>query len=154
MPAPLPLPAAPPSTPLSSPTARPITAASSPTPQRPAATGSSVTVFDEQEYQWKSNDDFAKLSQQYYGSTAYANALQRHNQNHARASQQMNEKGTPAPGERIYIPQSRILEQRYADAISKPASPTVPAAFVDPSSAPPRLTPAPMPQSAPTPAPH
>jgi hypothetical protein len=138
---PLPLPTPPASTPLTSAAPRPSA------PQRPAGSGSGVTVFDEQEYTWKNNDTFADISKQYYQSDVYANALQRYNRDHARATAQMNNTGTPTPGERIYIPQAYILEQRHADAISKPAAP--PTGFVAPNSTPP-LTPTPTPVTPPS----
>jgi len=95
-------------------------------------------VYDEQEYSCQPGDTWEQISKTFYlGNDRYAKALQRHNQNHARASERMRDTGQPAPGERIFIPQSHILEERYADAIPKPAAApaptTMPATFVSPS---------------------
>ncbi|HTU21708.1 MAG TPA: hypothetical protein VMG10_26965 [Gemmataceae bacterium] len=121
IPAPLPTP-----TPSSSPLAS--GAASTPSAQRPSNKVPSVQVFDEIEHVCQANDSFKSISEQYFmGSDAYAKALQRHNQNHARASKQMETTGKLTPGEKIYVPQAYILEQRYPDAIDKPARSVVPA---------------------------
>jgi hypothetical protein len=96
-----------------------------------------VQVFDEYEYTCKPGDSFASISKQYLLSDKYAKALQRHNMNHARASEQMHDTGKINPGEKIYIPQAYVLENRYGDAIERTApvpSPT--------TNAPPTLVPA------------
>jgi len=120
-----------------------------------------VKVFDEVEHVCQPNDTFEAISKKYFmGSPNYAKALQRHNQNHARASEQMTQTGKLTPGERIYVPQAYILEERYADAIPKsaaaPASSTVPAAFVSPGTPPPPVaSPSPPPaSSSPLPVPN
>ncbi len=108
--------------------------ASAPAP-RPAP---QVTVYDEQDYVCQPGDTFEKISARFYQSEAFAQALRRHNRHHARASQQMANSGTLTPGEKVFIPPADILEQRYGDAVVKPASPTatqtVPASFVPPAS--------------------
>jgi len=96
-----------------------------------------VTVYDEFEYVCKPGDTFESISKQFLLSEKYAKALQRHNQNHARASDRMRDTGQLVPGERIFIPQTYVLEERYPDAIPKPASPTMPATFVAPNGSPP-----------------
>jgi hypothetical protein len=105
---------------------------------QPVSKGPSVTVFDEQEYKCQPGDTWESVSKQLYlGTDRFARALQRHNQNHARASDKMARTGQLAPGERIFIPQSHILEERYADAIPSPSSTsaptTLPAKYVPPS---------------------
>lgn len=121
---------------------------SPPPPQRSASTGPSVKIFDEVEHVCQPNDTFESISKKYFmGSPNYAKALQRHNQNHARASEQMTQTGKLTPGERVYVPQAYILEERYADAIPKsaagPSSSTVPATFVAPGAPPPVAPPSP-----------
>jgi hypothetical protein len=111
-----------------------------------------VKVFDEFEYVCKPGDTFASISKQYLESENYAKALQRHNMNHARASEQMHNTGQLKPGEKIYIPPTSVLEDRYADTIPRPTpssspSATMPATFVTPSASPP--IPAPQPPPAP-----
>lgn len=105
-------------------------------------------VYDEQDYSCQPGDTWEEVSKRFYMTDRYAKALQRHNQNHARASDRMKDSGQIAAGERIFVPQSHVLEERYADAIVKPA--TMPATFVAPSSPPP---PVPPPSVAPPPNP-
>lgn len=106
-------------------------------------------VYDEQDYSCQGGDTWEGISKRFYMTDRYAKALQRHNQNHARASEQMARTGQPAPGERIFVPQAYVLEERYADAVSKPAtapsSATMPATFVAPNGSPPPAPPAPLP---------
>ncbi len=151
MPMPIPLPTAPASVPLGSGSGKPSASAAIPAPQRPAGNAAQVTVYDEQEYVCKPGDTFASISQHYLLTDKYAKALQRHNQNHARASVQMANGGPLAPGEKIFIPQAYVLEQRYADAIpnaaTRPSSPIVPTSSVAPNGSPP----APPPSSPPSP---
>lgn len=118
MPKPVPLPT-------SRPRAVPL---ASPANQGGANQGGGVKVFDEVEYVCKPGDTFQSISKRFLLSAKYAKALQRHNQNHARASSRLARTGQLTPGEKIYIPQAYILEERYADAIPKPPSAVVPAA--------------------------
>jgi hypothetical protein len=142
MPAPLPLPV-PPSSPLTATPDRsgPPPLAATPDTPRQASTGASVTVYDEQDYSCRAGDTWEQLSKQFYMTDRYAKALQRHNQNHARASERMKDNGQLAQGERIFVPQAYVLLERYADAIPKPTaapvSTTMPATFVAPSGSPP-----------------
>lgn len=107
-----------------------------------------MTVYDEQEYSCRPGDSWEGISKNFYMTERYAKALQRHNQNHARASERIKDNGQLATGERIFVPQAYVLEQRYADAIPVPAaapastttpvvypsgSPTTPAAPLPPS---------------------
>jgi hypothetical protein len=116
-------------------------------PPQPVSKVPSVTVYDEQEYVCQPGDDWPSLSKRFFlGTDRFAKALQRHNQNHFRASEQMVQTGKLAPGQRIFIPQSYILEKKYADAITKPneaAPATLPATFVAPSSSSPPPVPPP-----------
>jgi hypothetical protein len=115
---------------------------------QPISKGPSVTVYDEQEYVCKAGDRWESISKDFYmGTDQFARALQRHNQNHFRASERMAKTGQLAPGERIFIPQSHVLEEKYADAIIKPAAAaaptTVPARFDSQSSSSPPPPPPP-----------
>jgi hypothetical protein len=140
-PGPLPYPEMPESVTPAAPTSgtervRPITSGAAPTPPQPITRPQpQVIVYDEQEYRATAGDTFDTISKRYYGTEKFAEALRRHNRHHARASVQMTNDGTLAPGERLYIPPADILEQRYGDTISKSSSPsqTVPASFPAPS---------------------
>lgn len=155
MPAPLPLPT-PPSSPLGSGSDKPVASAGTQAPPQPVSKGPSVTVYDEQDYSCQSGDSWGEISKHFYQTDQYAKALQRHNQNHARASDQMMRTGQIAPGERVFIPQAYILEERYADAITKPAvtpaSTTIPASSVIPGGSIP--APAPLPANSLVPLPN
>lgn len=115
---------------------KPVTTGGAATaPQTVARPQPQVIVYDEQEYRAAAGDTFEKISAKYYGTPAFADALKQHNRHHARASVQMTNEGTLAPGERLYIPPADILEQRYGDTIVKPpSSPSqaVPASFNSP----------------------
>jgi len=108
-------------------------------------------VYEEQEYSCGNGDTWEAISKHFYMTDRYAKALQRHNQNHARASDRMRDTGQLAPGERIFVPQAYVLEERYADTIPKPAvvpapaSSTMPATFLAPSGSPPPPAPPPPP---------
>lgn len=149
-PAPLPLPVMPPSSPLASASDKPLA------PQ-PASNRPSVTVYDEQDYSCRPGDTWEGVSKQFYMTDRYAKALQRHNQNHARASERMKDSGQLAAGERIFVPQSYVLEERYADAIVKPAaapaSTTMPVVYPSGSPATPAAPLPPMNGAAPPPKP-
>jgi Wiskott-Aldrich syndrome protein len=157
-PEPFPLPTSPPSTPSSEsnkPAAAAITLAS---PLPAASKGPSVTFYDEQEYVCRPGDTWGEISKQFYvGTDRYARALQRHNQNHPRASEQMMSNGQLTAGTKIFIPQSHILEERYADAIPKPTTatpPTMMPAKFDQSGSPPPPPPAPPPATGSVPPPR
>jgi hypothetical protein len=70
----------------------------------------------------KPGDTFAAISQSEYKTEDYAKALEMYNRNHPRAGDAMRRDGTMAPGDRIYLPPSPVLEKRHADVIvrSKP----------------------------------
>ncbi len=92
---------------------------------RPATNEPAVTVYDEQTYTAQSGDTFESISKKFLNSGNYAKALQMHNQNHARAGREMANAGKLTPGEKIYIPPTSILEQRYAGAIASGSPPTI-----------------------------
>ncbi|HEY7315084.1 MAG TPA: hypothetical protein VH643_37405 [Gemmataceae bacterium] len=118
---------------------KPTPSASAPDAPKPLDRAApQVIVFNEQEYVCQPNDTFKELSKRFFSSEKYADALQRHNQNHARASAQMANSGKLTPGERIFIPPADILDQRYPDAIerSRPTTGAVPASFTAPGGPP------------------
>jgi hypothetical protein len=107
-------------------------------PARPAP---QVIVYDEIDYVCQPGDTFARISARWYQTEAFAEALKRHNQHHARASEQMAKFGTITAGEKIFVPPADILEQRYGDALVKPTVPpanqTMPASYSTPAPPPP-----------------
>lgn len=126
-PAPFPLTSVPPSMSPAPGTDKSMASTVVPVPLQPASKRPSVIVYDEQEFVCRPGDTWESISKSIYqGTDKYAKALQRHNQNHPRANQQMAITGQLTPGARIFFPQAYVLEERYADAIVKsPASPTV-----------------------------
>lgn len=144
VPAPFPSPA-PPSAPLDSGTDKSAASAATLTRPQPMSQQPSVTVYDELEYTSRPGDTWESISKdKYQGTDRYARALQRHNQNHPRASDQLARTGQLAAGARIFIPQAHILEERYADLITRPVPVTSPAMMrtgFDPAGSPPRNNP-------------
>jgi hypothetical protein len=53
----------------------------------------------------------------FFGSEDYAGALERHNRQHARASDSMAKNGKITADERIYVPEKKLIEMRYGDTI-------------------------------------
>ena len=86
-----------------------------------------VDSWDERTYVAKPGDTFATISLSEYKTEDYAKALQLYNQNHPRTGDAMRRDGTMAPGDRIYLPPSPVLEKRHADVIvrSRPKPVTV-----------------------------
>jgi hypothetical protein len=114
--APAPLPTiASPSTPI-----RPV--ASAPPPNNNRA---DVKYYDEQTYEVRPGDTYESISKRFLMTDKFAKALQLHNRNHPRAGREMANSGTLTPGEKVYIPQAYILEERYGGVISNttPAAP-------------------------------
>jgi hypothetical protein len=95
----------------------PVAVASS---TRPAALlPPQVISFDEMAYTCKDKDTYSALSKAYYQTENYAAALQLYNRNHARASDTMRRDGALVPGDTIYLPPARILEERHGAVIPK-----------------------------------
>ena len=95
-----------------------------------------VDSWDERTYVAKPGDTFAAISQSEYKTEDYAKALQMYNQNHPRAGDAMRRDGTMAPGDRIYLPPSPVLEKRHADVIVRSKPKPVTAGSFDDGSAP------------------
>lgn len=77
-----------------------------------------MVSYDEQTYRCKPNDTFRSISTQFYLSEKYERALLLFNRSHAMAND--NIKHDPPilnPGQNVFIPQLKILEQRYASVI-------------------------------------
>ncbi len=85
-----------------------------------------VESYDEETYVCRANDSFEAISNHYYSSKKYAQALMLFNRNHPRATAAL-QKDAPvlAEGQALYIPPIRILEKQYASAIPgyKPPAP-------------------------------
>jgi hypothetical protein len=95
-----------------------------------------VDSWDERTYVAKPGDTFAAISQSEYKTEDYAKALQMYNQNHPRAGDAMRSNGTMAPGDRIYLPPSPVLEKRHADVIVRSKPKPLTAGSFDDGSAP------------------
>jgi hypothetical protein len=89
---------------------------------------SQVEAYDELTYRCKADDNFARISQQFFQSDKYARALQLFNRNHPRATEALLQEPPYLAGQSVYIPPLRILEKYYGSAIQdlKPL-PTIPA---------------------------
>lgn len=98
---------------------RPITA---PTPV--SAGSASVESYDQEVYISKPGDSFKRLSQQYYQSDRYEQALQQFNRDHPLAQADFKKNpSTLTPGQALFIPPIRVLEKNYAAAIAPATAP-------------------------------
>lgn len=82
-----------------------------------------VESYDEETHRCTANDSFRAISQKYYQSDRYAQALWLFNRNHPMAAEgvQQNPPVLQA-GTAVYIPPTRILEKYYASALSGAAA--------------------------------
>jgi hypothetical protein len=93
-----------------------------------------VESYDEETYVCKAGDSFEAISQRYFQSPNYAQALLLFNRNHPRAAAALwKNSATLTEGMPVYVPPLRILEKYHGSAIPglKPvsaAAPVVPAA--------------------------
>jgi len=95
-----------------------------PAPVRPAPTvgGSAPLVdsWDEQTYVCKPGDNYASICVAIYKTDKYARALEAYNRNHPRAGDAMRATGAIVPGDKVYVPESNVLEKRHGDMIARP----------------------------------
>jgi hypothetical protein len=73
-----------------------------------------VESFDEEVYNCRAGDNFLQISKQFYQTEACAQALLMYNRNHGQAAEGVR-KDPPdlKPGDAVFIPPMRILEQRH-----------------------------------------
>ena len=124
----------------------------SPAPVRPAPTVGGpaplVDSWDEQTYVCKPGDNYASICMSIYKTDKYAKALEAYNRNHPRAGDAMRATGAIVPGDKVYVPESNVLEKRHGDMIAQPNKPaavgpgsgTVQAGFQTNASPPPPRT--------------
>ena len=78
-----------------------------------------VDSYDEETHLCKAGDTFAAISMKYYQTEKYAQALLLFNRNHPRATAGVRQDPPLLmAGQPVYIPPLRVLEKRYATAIS------------------------------------
>jgi hypothetical protein len=109
----------------------------SPTP--PSANGK-VKKWEEKVQKIGPNDSYQTISQTYYSSEAYAEALQAFNAEH----ESRKGDGVLRLGELVFIPEISELENRYPDRIrqaTKPAAAAFPVTRVAPAVIPPTVAP-------------
>jgi nucleoid-associated protein YgaU len=77
-----------------------------------------VESFDEEVYRWKPGDTFERISEQFYHTNKYAQALMLFNRTHPLAAQGVLH-NPPAlqVGQSVFIPPLSILEKRHSAAI-------------------------------------
>jgi len=113
-----------------SPAAPRVVASTPGLPVPPVGARPTVESFTEQEYAFKANDTFEKISEKFYQTRDYAEALRLYNRNDSLLSD-LGRDGTGAlkPGLHLSIPQWQILKKRYGGAIPgvRPAGATAPA---------------------------
>ncbi len=84
-----------------------------------------VESFNEEEYRWRAGDTFESLSRAKYQTPRYAQALLEYNRAHPIAGDDF-QAGVTAPqvGRAVYIPPAAILEKRFGNVITGPATPS------------------------------
>jgi hypothetical protein len=82
-----------------------IAGAGIPAPAAPApANGARVKDIQERMYTLKQGDSFVTLSQYFYGSPIYAEAIRKYVQNDFRSTSASLRQGNLLPNERIFVP--------------------------------------------------
>ncbi|MFL5244954.1 MAG: hypothetical protein ACJ8FY_22865 [Gemmataceae bacterium] len=113
-------PAVPPSLPNREPASASIKVATAPIKRIPVSSSPEVDSFDEEVYRCKAGDSFDKISQRYYQTDKYAQALEAFNRNHPQAGDAIRQQpGNLANGQRVYIPPIAILRKRHAAIITE-----------------------------------
>jgi len=113
-------PVVPPSLPEREPAAAPIKVVTAPIRRIPVSSAPEVESFDEEVYRCKAGDSFDKISQRYYQTDKYAQALEAFNRNHPQAGDAIRQQpGNLATGQRVYIPPIAILRKRHAAVITE-----------------------------------
>jgi hypothetical protein len=89
-----------------------------------SADATTVISYDEVTHQCAANDSFRAISQKYYATDEYEQALLRFNQNHPLASEAVK-RNPPVlqQGQAIYIPPADILKKYYGASTTEPAKP-------------------------------
>lgn len=101
-------------------------AVTAPLPQSTPAASSEPQVdsYDELTYRCQAGDSFQSISLAMYKSDRYARALQLHNRNHPRATDNVRQDPpTLPPGQAVYVPPQRVLEKQYASVITNGSAP-------------------------------
>ena len=78
-----------------------------------------VESFSEEEYTVKPGDTYATISQAKYYSQNYAEALRLYNRNDSLLSDGADGTGGLKPGQKVSVPDLRILEKRYSHVLPK-----------------------------------
>jgi hypothetical protein len=100
-----------------------ITAAQVPkeTAPSPASRDARVESYDEDKHVCGANETFRTISQTYYQSDRFADALLLFNRNHPLAADGMRQDPPRLqPGQAVYVPPASILEKYYAATITDP----------------------------------
>ncbi len=96
---------------------------------RPLRTdAATVDMYDESEINSGAADSYAGLSQRFYGTAEYADALRLWNRDHRKSTAIVGADNKLRPGSKVFIPSSTMLEKRYPDALPnlKPVTRLVP----------------------------
>jgi hypothetical protein len=94
-----------------------IVPAVAPSSNQPGAIAQ-VESYNEQTYVCRPNDTFRAISQAYFGTPKYERALMLLNRNHPLATEALRQNPPVLrEGEKIYIPEARILDKNYSAVI-------------------------------------
>jgi hypothetical protein len=98
--------------------APPITASLPPAAGRTTPAAPQVESYDEETYRLRPGDSLQAVSQRFYHTDKYAQALLRFNRDHPLADRGLKtDPITLQPDQAIYLPPTEILEKRYAGLI-------------------------------------
>ena len=86
-----------------------------------------VESFDEEIYRCRTGDSFAKISQRYYQTDRYGQALEAFNRNHPQDGDAIRRQSSGlAIGQRVHIPPIAVLRKRHATLIPEENQPRSP----------------------------
>jgi hypothetical protein len=118
---------------------QPIQVATAPYRRIPVTSGPEVESFDEEIYKCRAGDSFARISQRYYQTDKYGQALEAFNRNHPQDGDAIRRQASGlAIGQRVHIPPIAVLRKRHGTLITEESQQASPEAREERTSSRPR----------------
>jgi hypothetical protein len=95
-----------------------------PATQPGGAPGGKVSHWEESFYVVQGGDNFVDLSQKFFGSPAYAQALFDYNYTHPQTTERFKQQRQLQVGEKIFVPEKAYMERTYGRPAAAPAAPS------------------------------